>query len=112
MNKDTTYMFIPITKEVIEKLEEGIPYQLKKTSDSKHVLLYADEIKYFGYQFFLEILLPVEEKQVIEEPITMKELRSKFFDDCTNKDGWAVKFIWLPHNVFEWFKPYLKEDIK
>jgi hypothetical protein len=36
-----------------------------------------------------------------------KELRERFFKECTQKFGGGIKVVMTPHNIFEWFKPSL-----
>lgn len=41
----------------------------------------------------------------------MNKLRNKFFAECTDKDAPGLpKVAMAPHDLFEWFKPYIKND--
>ncbi len=48
-------------------------------------------------------------------PQQIKELRDKFFKECTNKGNTGhlqlPKVVMAPHDLFEWFKPDLQAAI-
>lgn len=59
-------------------------------------------------------LLPTEEEGIKEDAdhqIKISELREKFFKECTENEfafKYEPKLTKDPHDLFEWFKPYLK----
>jgi hypothetical protein len=76
----------------------------------------ADQVEYY-----MPIKAPDESAS--EEAPDLKELRERFYDECTEEvsiwDGhngtepYMKRINMTPHNLFEWFKPYLqlpKED--
>ncbi len=168
MSNETTYRFVPITKEIIANLDMYTKYWVKhKDPDQEDCLIAGGVLMTFmddSLKISSEILLPVEDKQVSKENvgefkngfsesdmcefaldyfgrfmkdyakngaidvlesvdflerniIKFKEtnqhqigkLRNKFFQHCTDKNpnSSCPSVNMAPHDLFEWFKPYL-----
>lgn len=45
-----------------------------------------------------------DEPQQEVNDINWTELRNRFYDECTKKDGRMIKIDLAPHDLFEWFK--------
>ena len=44
-----------------------------------------------------------------DSSVEVKQIRQNFFDECTSSYEGIPKISLHPHNLFEWFKPYLSK---